>query len=130
MTSDGLPAAVPISHSGNIPGSAPVDQCATPYRRWPFGPAHVAGLASNVAVVPATSQPTWPKTTSVFSSEPRTEACQAEESGITGLAFTHGLWITACDFYVGLRGSVDQFIFIKYIGDIDFPLFTVPFYES
>jgi hypothetical protein len=62
--------------------------------------------------------------------EPRTEACQAVEGGITRLVFTHRLWIAACDFHVGLRGSVDQFIFVKYAGDTDFPLFIGAIHES
>ena len=76
------------------------------------------------------SQPTCPKTMSVCSTEPRIEAGQAEEGRITGFAFTHSLRIAICDFHVGLRGSVDEFIFVKYIWDIDFPLFTGSIYES
>ena len=67
---------------------------------------------------------------SVGSAEPRIEACQAEEGRITGFAFAHSLRITVGDFHVGLRGSIDEFIFIKYIWDIDFPLFTGLIYES
>ena len=73
---------------------------------------------------------TCPKTMLVGSAEPRIEARQAEQGRITGFTFTHSLWIAACDFRVGLSGSVHEFIFVKYIWDIDFPLFTGPIYKS
>src|SRR4029077_9840055 len=58
------------------------------------------------------------------------EACQAEKGRITGFAFAHSLWIAVCDFRVGLRRSLDKFTFVKYIRDVDSPLFVGSIHES
>src|SRR6266566_6259514 len=68
--------------------------------------------------------------TSGYSTEPRIDAREAEEGRITGFAFTHGLWIAACDFHVRLRGSLDEFLFVEHIRDRNFPLFAGPIHES
>jgi len=91
---------------------------------------YLEGMCAMMAAKEIVSQPTYPKTMSVCSTEPCIEACQAEEGRITGFAFAHSLWIAICDFHVGLPGSVDEFIFVKYIWDIDLPLFTGSIYES
>src|SRR6266849_922343 len=70
------------------------------------------------------------KVTSRCSTEPRIDACEAEESRITGFAFAHSLRVAACDFHVSLRGSLDEFVFVEYIRDSDFPLFVGSIDES
>src|SRR5262245_45291277 len=62
--------------------------------------------------------------------EPRVDACEAQQGRITGFAFTHRLWIAACDFRVGLRGSLDEFLLVEYILDSDFPFLAGSTHES
>src|SRR5262249_34480029 len=64
------------------------------------------------------------------STELRIDARKAEQSRITGLAFSHSLRVAACDFQVGLRGSLDELGFIEYVGNSDVPLFTRSIHES
>src|SRR5215813_1025513 len=94
-----------------------------------FSLPNCSGLLAEARLPVPTMQP-YPKSMSVCSTEPRIEACQAEEGRITGFALAHSLRITVGDFHVGLRGSINEFIFIKDIWDIDFPLFTGLIYES
>src|SRR6266446_2740913 len=64
------------------------------------------------------------------STEPRIDACEAQQGRITRFAFPHRLRIAACDFHVGLRGSLDEFLFVEYVRDSDFPLFVGSIHES
>src|SRR5215472_3990539 len=71
-----------------------------------------------------------PTVTSCCSTELRINSSQAEEGRITGLALTHGLRIAACNFDVGLRGSLDELTFVEYLRDGDFPLCAGSTHES
>src|SRR5216684_8615448 len=64
------------------------------------------------------------------STEPRIDAGEAQQGRVAGLAFPHSLRIAACDFHVGLRGRLDEFLLVEHIRDSDFPFLAGSIHES